>query len=193
MNAAVSVSRLIPSSPERLFDAWVEPASLSMWMRRTGDGATSVVADVRVGGSFTITMSHRGQDVVHSGTYLVIDRPHTLEFTWRSPATHMQDSVVRVTFVTATRPSCRCAMKTCPMRSQLNNTMTDGLKSSTGPGQRERLWHPRGRRPSRPQLRWLHPHHGSARPCHRAASGLLRGRQVVSGEDVSPSVIVLFS
>lgn len=100
MNAAVSVSRLIPSSPERLFDAWVEPASLSMWMRRTGDGATSVVADVRVGGSFTITMSHRGQDVVHSGTYLVIDRPHTLEFTWRSPATHMQDSVVRVTFVT---------------------------------------------------------------------------------------------
>lgn len=63
MSDVVRVTRLIRSSPERLF------------------------------------MSHRGQDVVHSGTYLVIDRPHTLEFTWRSPVTQLRNSMVRVTFI----------------------------------------------------------------------------------------------
>ncbi|KRC59236.1 hypothetical protein ASE14_15850 [Agromyces sp. Root81] len=98
MTAAVTVSRRIAASADRLFDAWLDPVSLAVWMRRDGSEPSNVVADPRVGGAFTITMNDPGGSFVHAGSYTVIDRPHTLEFTWRSIATHHTDSVVRVTF-----------------------------------------------------------------------------------------------
>ena len=98
MTAAVNVSRRIAASAERLFDAWLDPASLAVWMRRDGGEPSKVVADPRVGGSFSITMLDRFGESVHIGTYQVIDRPRALEFTWRSHATNKEDSVVRVTF-----------------------------------------------------------------------------------------------
>ncbi|MGW9629567.1 SRPBCC family protein [Agromyces sp. NPDC055520] len=98
MTPAVTVSRRIAASADRLFDAWLDPASLAVWMRRDGSEPSSVVADSRVGGDFAITMNDPGGAVVHAGTYTVIDRPRTLEFTWRSIATHRVDSLVRVSF-----------------------------------------------------------------------------------------------
>ena len=96
---AVTVSRRIAASAERLFDAWLDPASLAVWMRRDDTGEPSqIVADPRVGGSFSITMRDRFGTIAHFGTYRVIDRPRALEFTWRSEHTHQLDSVVRVTF-----------------------------------------------------------------------------------------------
>jgi uncharacterized protein YndB with AHSA1/START domain len=96
---AVTVRRRIPASADRLFDAWLDPASLAVWMRRDDTGEpTLVAADPRVGGAFSITMRDRFGTIAHSGTYRVIDRPRTLEFTWRSEHTHEFDSVVRVTF-----------------------------------------------------------------------------------------------
>ena len=98
MTATVTVSRRIAASAERLFDAWLDPAALAVWMRRDGGEPTRVVADPCVGGSFSFTMRDRFGENVHLGTYRVIDRPHALEFTWRSHATNTSDSVVRVTF-----------------------------------------------------------------------------------------------
>lgn len=98
MTTAVTVSRRIPASADRLFDAWLDPASLAVWMRRDGSALSDAVADPRVGGSFSITMNDVGGSVVHAGTYTVIDRPRVLEFTWRSHATLQADSLVRVTF-----------------------------------------------------------------------------------------------
>lgn len=98
MTAIVTVSRRIAASAERLFDAWLDPKSLAAWMRRDGSAPSEAVADRRVGGAFAITMNDPGGSFVHAGTYTVIDRPHTLEFTWRSIATHQVDSLVRVTF-----------------------------------------------------------------------------------------------
>ncbi|KQM82505.1 SRPBCC domain-containing protein [Agromyces sp. Leaf222] len=98
MSAVVTVSRRIAASADRLFDAWLDPQALAVWMRRDGSAASTAVADPRVGGSFSITMHDPSGEFVHAGTYLVIDRPRTLEFTWRSHATHRVDSVVRVSF-----------------------------------------------------------------------------------------------
>jgi uncharacterized protein YndB with AHSA1/START domain len=98
MTTAVRVSRRIAASAERLFDAWLDPKALAMWMRRDGGEPSHVVADPRVGGSFSITMLDRFGESVHLGTYRVIDRPRALEFTWKSHATNTADSVVRVTF-----------------------------------------------------------------------------------------------
>jgi uncharacterized protein YndB with AHSA1/START domain len=36
--------------------------------------------------------------ILHTGTYQEIDRPRRLVFTWSSPATRFQDSIVTVTF-----------------------------------------------------------------------------------------------
>ena len=98
MTAAVTVSRRIAASAERLFDAWLDPASLALWMRRDGGEPSQVVADPRVGGSFSFTMLDRFGESVHMGTYRLIDRPRALEFTWRSHTTNEADSLVRVTF-----------------------------------------------------------------------------------------------
>jgi uncharacterized protein YndB with AHSA1/START domain len=98
MTATVTVSRRIPASAERLFDAWLDPAALAQWMRRDGGEPSQVVADPRVGGSFSITMRDRFGENVHLGTYRLIERPHAIEFTWRSHATDTAESVVRVTF-----------------------------------------------------------------------------------------------
>ncbi|GAA1963707.1 SRPBCC family protein [Agromyces allii] len=98
MTAVVTVTRRIAASADRLFDAWLDPEALAVWMRREGGEATTALTDPRVGGDFTITMRDAAGTVVHSGTYTVIDRPRTLEFTWRSHATHRVDSIVRVSF-----------------------------------------------------------------------------------------------
>ena len=37
-------------------------------------------------------------DILHTGAYREIDRPHRLVFTWSSPATWFRDSIVTVTF-----------------------------------------------------------------------------------------------
>jgi len=96
---AVTVRRRIAASADRLFDAWLDPASLAVWMRRDDTGEPSVVvADPREGGAFSITMRDRFGTITHSGVYRLIDRPRTLEFTWRSEHTHHVDSIVHVTF-----------------------------------------------------------------------------------------------
>ncbi|MET0976846.1 MAG: SRPBCC domain-containing protein [Leifsonia sp.] len=98
MTAVVTVNRRIAAPAERLFDAWLDPASLSVWMRREGSDTTDVVADPRVGGSFSFVMNDATGSFMHAGTYTVIDRPRVLEFTWRSHATLSIESIVRVTF-----------------------------------------------------------------------------------------------
>jgi uncharacterized protein YndB with AHSA1/START domain len=96
--SAVTVTRRIAAPAERLFDAWLDPASLARWMRRDGSAETDVVADPRVGGAFAFTMNDPTGSFTHAGTYTVIDRPRLLEFTWRSHSTNDVESVVRVSF-----------------------------------------------------------------------------------------------
>ncbi|MFF2371361.1 SRPBCC domain-containing protein [Agromyces sp. NPDC058110] len=98
MSAVVTVSRRIAASADRLFDAWLDPSALAVWMRRDGSEPSTAVIDPRVGGAFAITMNDPEGAFLHGGTYTVIDRPRRLEFTWRSDATHQTDSVVRVSF-----------------------------------------------------------------------------------------------
>ena len=57
MNAApaLTVRREIAASAEELFDAWLDPASLAVWMRpgdtqRADDGVQDIVRSLRVGG-----------------------------------------------------------------------------------------------------------------------------------------------
>ncbi|KQP01741.1 SRPBCC family protein [Leifsonia sp. Leaf264] len=95
---ALVVSRVIAASPEALFDAWTDPSSLAAWMQPGATTHTEVTADARVGGEFSILMHMPDAPVLHRGTYLEVDRPRRLAFTWRSRFTEDADTRVTVDF-----------------------------------------------------------------------------------------------
>jgi uncharacterized protein YndB with AHSA1/START domain len=83
-----------------LFDAWLDPEALAVWMRPGTIKKTTAKVDARVGGRYEIVM--QGDETYpHSGEYLVIDRPRRLAFTWISNGTEQRESLVTVDFLTA--------------------------------------------------------------------------------------------
>jgi len=94
---AVRVQRTLNATPERVFDAWLDPEALGRFMRPGSEKRSAdAVTDPRVGGRFIITMLGEGNVYPHTGEYLEIDRPHKLVFTWYSKATAMGKSTVTV-------------------------------------------------------------------------------------------------
>jgi uncharacterized protein YndB with AHSA1/START domain len=94
----VTVRRTIDAPAEVLFDAWLNPDSLAVWMRPRGVSHSECKVDPQVGGAFEIVMQHRDGPIRHSGAYQVIDRPKRLVFTWISPYTQQKESQVTVEF-----------------------------------------------------------------------------------------------
>lgn len=88
------IERLLPAPPERVFLAWTDPAEMGGWLSPVG--TADVVADVRVGGRFTVAMVGDGRRIEHEGEYLEIDPPRRLRFTWRSPYTGPEPGIVTV-------------------------------------------------------------------------------------------------
>ena len=76
-----TVSRRLPASPERVFDAWLDPASVRRWLFVTEGGIMEKCEiDPRVGGGFAI-FERRGADLAeHFGEYVELDRPRRLAF-----------------------------------------------------------------------------------------------------------------
>ena len=83
---AVRVTRRFKASPERVFDAWLDPAKAKAFLFATPSGEmVRADIDARVGGGFTLVDRRDGVDVEHTGEYLEIRRPHRLKFTFRVP------------------------------------------------------------------------------------------------------------
>ncbi|MEW6332330.1 MAG: SRPBCC domain-containing protein [Pseudomonadota bacterium] len=94
----VTVRRTIQASAGELFDAWLDPASLSEWMRPGNITRAVTTLDPRVGGKFEIVMHAPDGAHVHSGVYRLIDRPHRLVFTWISRGTKNTETLVTIDF-----------------------------------------------------------------------------------------------
>ncbi|MCI0405526.1 MAG: SRPBCC domain-containing protein [candidate division Zixibacteria bacterium] len=81
-NVNVSVARRFAASPERVFDAWLNPEKARRFLFATESGQmTRVEIDARGGGSFAFVDRRDGEDIEHTGKYLEIDRPQLLVFT----------------------------------------------------------------------------------------------------------------
>jgi uncharacterized protein YndB with AHSA1/START domain len=96
--AIVVVRRTIAATAAELFDAWLDPQALAVWMRPTGIRRTTATTDARVGGRYEILMEGEQTMHPHHGVYQLIDRPHRLAFTWNSNATEGRETLVTVDF-----------------------------------------------------------------------------------------------
>ena len=90
----VNINKTIHAPIEKVFDAWLNPELLTEFiLPMPGMPKPEVTNDPRVNGKFEIVM-HVGDDKVpHTGTYLEIDRPNKLVFSWESPCS-TDDSTV---------------------------------------------------------------------------------------------------
>ena len=95
---SLTVRREIAAPAEDLFDAWLDAESFGAWFRPATTLETRAETDPRVGGTFRVVMVGDQHSTVCTGSYLEIDRPRRLVFTWSSPDTEHRDSTVTVTF-----------------------------------------------------------------------------------------------
>lgn len=108
----VRVTRLLPASAERVFDAWIDPAWLARWMFGPEVRDETIIAlrvDARVGGEFSFRVSRQGQVIDHVGRYEVLDRPRLLVFTWGIAGQAEGGSCVRVS-IAARGPCCELTL-----------------------------------------------------------------------------------
>jgi uncharacterized protein YndB with AHSA1/START domain len=112
------ITRRFDATPERVYDAWLDPAIATRWLFATPGGTMQrVEIDARVGGGFRITERRAEGDSDHCGRYLELDRPHRIAFDfWADPAD--ADDPARVTVdIAATADGCELVLtQTLPAR-----------------------------------------------------------------------------
>lgn len=90
------VERTVDATPERVFDAFLDPDQARHFMF-TMDGPL-VRADIEpiIGGKFTLVDRRNGDDVLHTGEFLDVDRPRRLIFTLSVPKYSQSSDQVRI-------------------------------------------------------------------------------------------------
>ncbi|RYI34304.1 MAG: SRPBCC domain-containing protein [Acetobacteraceae bacterium] len=81
----LSIRRTIKATPEAVYAAWLDPATITRFMAGSSDQrVTEARTDPRVGGGFRIVMTS-DKDVVHEGVYRDLVPHELIRFTWESP------------------------------------------------------------------------------------------------------------
>ena len=95
--ATVQVRRRLKAGVEEVFDLWTKPDFMARWMSSyPGAVACKASCDLRPGGAFSLVMSSAESSREVSGTYVQIDRPRKLVFTWVGPLTNNVNTLVTV-------------------------------------------------------------------------------------------------
>lgn len=99
----VRVSHRFDASAERVYDAFLDPALASRFLFTTPTGQiVRCEIDATVNGGFTIVDRRHGEDVVHIGTYIALDRPRRIAFDLRVEKYSSEHSRVTIEIVPGT-------------------------------------------------------------------------------------------
>jgi uncharacterized protein YndB with AHSA1/START domain len=79
---AAIVRRLLPASPDVVYDEWLDPVALADWMCPRPARCRNVESEPCLGGRLQIDIEDDGEEFRVSGEYLVLDRPTRLSFSW---------------------------------------------------------------------------------------------------------------
>ena len=85
MSVSLTLTRNFAAPPERVFDAWLDPAPARRFLFATPDGEmTRVEIDPRVGGEALIVERRGDIEALHRLRYEAIERPRRLVFRFRA-------------------------------------------------------------------------------------------------------------
>jgi uncharacterized protein YndB with AHSA1/START domain len=112
--AEFSITHTYQAAPERVFDAWLNPATARLFLFATPAGEMiRAELDARVGGAFTFVdrrpdMGPNGEwgEVLHTGEYLEIERPRRLAFTFGVPQFNPDKTTVELDFAPSPGGGC---------------------------------------------------------------------------------------
>jgi len=80
---SLHITRIIPAPIDKVFDAWTRPEILAKWSAPEGIEHITYDVDLRVGGAYRLVMRNpEGGEHTAIGTYVEIDRPNKLAYTW---------------------------------------------------------------------------------------------------------------
>ena len=96
LRATASVT--IRVSPERCFDAWLDPAIAAQFLTGRAEMTATFENEPVEGGAYRLTMRDARGVYEHEGRYVLIQRPRRLVFTWVSLGTQERLSLVTVEF-----------------------------------------------------------------------------------------------
>jgi uncharacterized protein YndB with AHSA1/START domain len=96
----VRVRQRFSAPAERVFNAWVDPATAGKWLFATAWRPMSrVKINARAGGSFRFEDRHNGDDVIQTGKYVELVRPKRLVFTLSGAKRQRSSTCVNVEIV----------------------------------------------------------------------------------------------
>lgn len=79
---SLHLTRTLPATPARLFDAWTCADQLKRWTCPDPGATVEVTIDLRVGGHYSIRMDAEGGPFTAHGAYREVDSPRRLVCTW---------------------------------------------------------------------------------------------------------------
>jgi uncharacterized protein YndB with AHSA1/START domain len=78
----VTVRRVLPAPPDIVYDEWIDPVGMLEWMCPRPARAVKISLEPSVGGPLRIDIEDSGSSLYVTGTFVELDRPRRLRFTW---------------------------------------------------------------------------------------------------------------
>ena len=82
----VTVRRVLPAPPDIVYDEWLDPVGMLEWMCPRPARAVKISLEPSVGRPLRIDIEDGGSSLYVTGTFVELDRPRRLRFTWSCSA-----------------------------------------------------------------------------------------------------------
>jgi len=110
--AQIALKKRFAASAERAYDAWLDPDMARRFLYTTATGeVVRCEIDARVGGTFTIVDRRSGEEILHEGSFITLERPKRLVFTLRVPKYSANEDRIEVT-IERTGEACELTLTT---------------------------------------------------------------------------------